>query len=298
MRFLARKARPLIKCYGGKAYLARWIVSLLPEHAVYVEPFSGGLNVLLNKPRAWAEVVCDVNASLVNLYQVVGSPVLFPLFADLVCRSGKGERGLEYNESTFLVAKLGAAALADAARRGASVDRVAWAVQYLVSRRYSCNGLGEDFAWSNRLRGGLPGDENAWLNFKADLHLLHERLCGVDVRLVDGISARNGNTVLDVVKAWGGPDAVFYCDPPYPRDTRTVKTSYADCEMTDQEHLDLLNVLVGVQARGIFLSTYWNDMYAQVLGAAGWDYTFRCMPNHSGRGASKQRRREILWFRV
>jgi DNA adenine methylase len=53
----------------GKDYLARRIVGMLPAHKTYVEPFAGGLSVLLNKPRSAQEVVGDLNADLIGFYR-------------------------------------------------------------------------------------------------------------------------------------------------------------------------------------------------------------------------------------
>lgn len=38
-----------LKWHGGKHYLAQKIIDLMPKHLHYVEPFGGGLAVLLNK---------------------------------------------------------------------------------------------------------------------------------------------------------------------------------------------------------------------------------------------------------
>ena len=40
---------PPLKWHGGKNYLARIIVEMMPSHIHYVEPFAGGLAVLLAK---------------------------------------------------------------------------------------------------------------------------------------------------------------------------------------------------------------------------------------------------------
>ena len=55
---------PLVKTHGGKWYLARRIINCFPSHRTYVEPFTGGLSVLLNKPRVADEVASDLNDSL------------------------------------------------------------------------------------------------------------------------------------------------------------------------------------------------------------------------------------------
>ncbi len=56
-----------------------------------------------------------------------------------------------------------------------STDDLARAVAFPVRNRMSRGGLGEDFAWSERLRGGRPGDLNAWETFKAALPAIVQR---------------------------------------------------------------------------------------------------------------------------
>jgi hypothetical protein len=43
------------------------------------------------------------------------------------------------------------------------------AVRFLVRNRFRRGELGKDFAWSDRLRGGQPGDRNAWETIKEEL---------------------------------------------------------------------------------------------------------------------------------
>ena len=46
----AYKIPPMpLKYHGGKRYLAKRIIALMPEHITYVEPFFGGGSVLLHK---------------------------------------------------------------------------------------------------------------------------------------------------------------------------------------------------------------------------------------------------------
>ena len=47
--------------FGGKQRIAPWIVSLLPQHDHYVEPFAGGLSVLLSKRPSRMETVNDLD---------------------------------------------------------------------------------------------------------------------------------------------------------------------------------------------------------------------------------------------
>lgn len=57
--------------YGGKFYLIRDIIPLMPSHNAYVEPFCGGGVVLMNKPKIKRELVNDLDSSLMHLYYVL-----------------------------------------------------------------------------------------------------------------------------------------------------------------------------------------------------------------------------------
>ena len=65
---------PVIRYHGGKFRLAPWIIAQMPEHVCYVEPFGGAANVLIQKPRSYAEVYNDLDGEVVNLFRVLRDP--------------------------------------------------------------------------------------------------------------------------------------------------------------------------------------------------------------------------------
>jgi DNA adenine methylase len=55
---------------GGKRRIAKQLVTLIPEHTTYVEPFAGGAQVFFQKPRSKVEVLNDLDDEIVNFLRV------------------------------------------------------------------------------------------------------------------------------------------------------------------------------------------------------------------------------------
>lgn len=259
MKAATRKLRPPIKKHGGKNYLAARIIARMPPHRVYCEPFIGGGSVLLNKPRVDREVAGDLDAGLVNLWQILAARP--ELITGALAR-------VPYEEASFR------AALSESARHNA--------VSYLVRNRFSRGGLGETFAWSERLRGGQPGDANAWDTIRAELPAIAARVKDVEFRCVDA---------LQLIREVDSSTTLHYCDPPYYHTTRTVRDAY-EFELTDAQHVDLLRTLCGCEG-AVMLSGYPSELYAAALPA--WTLETFDLPNHSSQAKTKARRTECLW---
>ena len=70
-----------LKTHGGKHYLAQKIIALMPPHTHFVEPFAGGLAVLLAKEcEGISEVVNDLDGNFTNFWQVLQDESLFAEF--------------------------------------------------------------------------------------------------------------------------------------------------------------------------------------------------------------------------
>ncbi len=63
--------KPFLKYVGGKRWLARRIIEMLPEHVCYVEPFGGMGAVLMAKKLSKVEVWNDIDHGLANVMRVV-----------------------------------------------------------------------------------------------------------------------------------------------------------------------------------------------------------------------------------
>ncbi len=61
--------RPL-SYIGGKRALAKQVISVLPKHRTYVEPFAGGAQVFFHKEPSRVEVLNDLDNEIVNFFRV------------------------------------------------------------------------------------------------------------------------------------------------------------------------------------------------------------------------------------
>ena len=273
---------PPLKWHGGKHYLAAKIVGLMPPRCKtpnaprdddagwlhYVEPFAGGLSVLLaNDPEGISEVVNDLDGDLMNFWQVLRSAEMFPRL-HLACKMTAFSEA-EFNYATSI--------------RYDDLPVVrAWA--FFVTCRQSLAGRRTSFVplSRNRTRRGMHEQASAWLATIEGLPAIHQRLR----RVVSFI-----RPALDVIRQQDGPRTLFYCDPPYLHSTRATTGEYAH-EMTEEQHLELLLALNECKGN-VMISGYRSPLYDQEL--ANWNRHDFNLPNNAASGEKKRRMTECVW---
>ncbi len=273
---------PPLKWHGGKHYLAEQIIALMPRHLLYVEPYAGGLAVLLRRdpfdsnlwleptgPRSGvSEIVNDIDKRLTTFWRVLADPSLFDQL----------KRRLEatvVNRHEW----------AEAREHVYGTDPLEDAYAFFVFCRQSMAGRMNSFApiTRKRTRRQMNEQNSAWLNAIEGLPAIHDRLKRV---LVENMPA------VDLIRREDEPTTLFYLDPPYLGETRMSRNVY-HAEMTRADHTNLLGVLHGVKGK-VILSGYPSEMYDQKL--AGWHRREIAIPNHAASGASKRKMREVLWM--
>jgi len=63
--------RPAFGSPGGEKFLSKQIVSFIPEHKIYVEPFVGGGAVFFSKKPSKIEVINDIDSGIISAYKFI-----------------------------------------------------------------------------------------------------------------------------------------------------------------------------------------------------------------------------------
>jgi DNA adenine methylase len=262
------KLRPVVKCYGGKHYLAKWIISQFPEHQIYLEPFGGAASVLLNKTPVGVEVYNDLNLRITNIFRVLQKQG-----ADFAARM----EFVPYSQKEF----------EDAGTYPPGATDLDKAVCDYIRYRQSFGGKGTTWSCTTgRPRGGKAGDVNAWLTAIDQLPEITARLMRVQFLHQPAIQA---------IRRFDSPETLIYCDPPYLPETREANSRDIYCvEMTEADHRGLADVL-NACASAVVLSGYPSALYDTLY--KNWRRVYKSIANHAAGGKTKSRKTEVLWIK-
>lgn len=262
------KHQPSFPYYGSKGYLSSWIVSNLPEHNAYVEPFAGSASVLVAKPPSRFEVINDIDGNIVNFYRVLRNNPddlisllqLTPYARDeyLYCRDSDSS----------------------------NVPEVERARRFYVRACQSYGGIGGSSGFSSgtfKKTGAKPATFKRRIDDR--LSWLADRLRNVEIQ---------NTNALKLISVWGeSPRAVLYLDPPYLGETRVSRNAYV-YEAADQEfHEKMLDAIVRIPA-AVVLSGYSSELYRSYLH--GWKKIERTVMLSSS-NKKNQDRTEVLWIK-
>lgn len=259
---------PAIRYHGGKFRLASWIISHFPEHRCYVEPFGGGASVLLKKEASEAEVYNDLDGDVVNLFRVLRNPETAQQLIDACALT-------PYSRDEFNCAYENSENLVEQARR-------------LIVR--ATMGFGSAGATKGKTGFRLDTKRNSataqriWARQPDNLAVVASRFAGV---LIENRSAIQCMRDHDTVST------LHFVDPPYVHDTRveTAKNSAYRFEMTNEEHMELLNVLKDLRG-AVIVCGYNSDLYNNAL--TGWKRVTRTTAANGFAGSVQ--RTECLWL--
>lgn len=208
---------PLAGWMGGKSLLAKTIVSRIPPHTCYVEPFAGAAWVLFSKPESRVEVINDINREVVTLYRCVQHHLeeFVRWFKWALVARDEFERLKAANPDTLT-----------------DIQRAA-RFYYLQQGCFGGRVFRPTFGYAST----RPPKLNL-LRIEEYLSAAHLRLARVYVECLP---------YAEVIRRYDGPETFFYVDPPY----WDCETYYGEGIFSREDFAALAGQLAGIRGRFI-----------------------------------------------
>jgi DNA adenine methylase len=248
--------------YGSKYNQLPWLLDLLPQTERYVEPFGGAGTVLINREPSDVETFNDLNEDVVNFFDVLRSQK-----EELLRRL----RYTPYSRQMF-----------QRACTEVSEDDVQRALFFLI-RVAQSHSAREGSSWASSVgtsRRGRSQRVSAWESREEQIAEAADRLRRVQIENRDA---------LDVIERHDHKDALFYCDPPYPPQSRESGDAYI-YEMGERDHRDLAELLRNCEGM-VAVSGYQCDLLDDLYD--GWRVYSEGEKGLAGKGTTT--REEVLY---
>ena len=259
--------QPPMPYFGGKQRVAAQLVALFPDHEHYVEPFAGGLSVLLAKRPSKLETVNDLDGDLMTFWRVLRD---HPGDLARVCALTPHSRAEH-----------------EASRGREDVDDLERARRVWVGLTQGRAGQLRRTGWRHYVDPtgtsiGMPAYLDAYVE---RMPAAARRLARVSLECLPA---------LDVIAKYGtSPSALLYVDPPYLGSTRGTASGYRYELKAETDHRELAAALHGCRA-AVVVSGYASPLYAELFD--GWHTA--AIDTYSGQGNAKDARHErteVVW---
>jgi DNA adenine methylase len=251
--------RAFLNYPGAKWGMAEQIVSMMPKHRSYLEPYFGSGAVLFNKPPSPIETVNDIDGDITNFFRVLrampnelAEAISMTPYSRDVFNDAHENKGM----SEF-----------DRAYRFAIRSRMGHGFKTYQKTGFKIDVYGRDRSYCVDCWNRMP-----------------EQLLEAAVRL-KGVQIEN-RPAVEMIKRFNHENVLIYADPPYLLSTRGGK-QYKH-EMNEQDHVDLLAALKEHKGYAI-ISGYPSELYSEML--RDWDSIERRSYNQNS-----DARTEVLWF--
>lgn len=254
----------VLKYPGSKWSMTDWIISNFPigyENMTYLEPYAGSLAIFFNKNRSQIETINDLDNNIINLFEVIREQ---PEELKRAIKYTPWARQ-EYKNSYEMTGNK----LEDARR-------------FLVRCWQAIGTKTSDITgWRNNIK---PSDTGAsrWTRLDKSIDDAAKRLQNYKNFLVQ---IENMHAVK-LIKRYNRPYVFIYCDPPYLLSTRSNRIY--KCEMTDNDHIELLQALLE-HTGPVMISGYINEIYSEML--KGWSVQTNISNCEMGKSAT-----EVIWM--
>lgn len=180
---------------GGKSKLKKKIISIMPQHKVYVEPFIGGGSVFFAKEPAELNIINDKDKDIANIFgdmKAVGEKMINKDFTPSRDKFNRLLKQTSFNNKQ---------------------DRL-YRNLYISLNSFSKNRKGYVGEKEELYRTGESGKKYKTTKWKDFLNNNNVRIFNTDYK--------------NIIKKYDSPDTLFYLDPPYSTSTKDYKENIVD----------------------------------------------------------------------
>lgn len=225
------EAKPIIRLIGSKYRMAPFIYRKFPPHSIYVEPYGGGGNFLLRKPKSPVEIFNDRDPEIIG--------TLRTLQADPRALRDRLQ-GTPYETPLF------------------GSDQVERAAAFIHQQVSGYSGIN-----ARALQVVTSGKEEVWSRWHRRVLPAHERLKDVVLTNLDALDVI---TLYHKVS-----EALIYCDPPYLGSAHLYRertNPHALLALLRQSRAKV--VLSGNEQFARHLPGWWMDTFTMKTSSSRW----------------------------
>lgn len=233
----------ILSWWGGKGSMAIRIKSIFPKHTKYVEVFGGAGHTLFQKDNSKEEVYNDIHEGLISVWNVVQDPELVDELRRRLELTPMSRREFDFCRDTWET----------------ETDPIEKARKFYVTVNQSfSSGLKNWKAYKGSV-GVAKNTSKFYATINSRFDYVHNRLQRVKIESMD---------YKDLLIKHDSEETLFYIDPPYVGETRTLQKGY-DHEMTEVSlHVELVDLLLTLKGK-VVLSGYDHSVYDKLV-ENGW----------------------------
>jgi DNA adenine methylase len=227
--------------YGGKTRMLGYILPLIPEHRIYVEPFAGGASVFFAKKPSKIEVLNDINGNIANFYEVLLTN--FDALNQMIICTLHDEFTHNKAQKIFF----------EESNTSDKLTR-AWAVFTLSLMSFGSD-LSSGWQWvKNKTDNWHPAIKIR--NKREAFKFFKNRLATVSIHNRDAI---------EIIKKRDSSEVFQYLDPPYVGARQGHYSGY-----TQEKFIELIDLLPQLKSK-FLLSSYENEYLKKMIAKYGWN---------------------------
>lgn len=258
--------------WGGKGSMAQRIMSVFPKHSKYVEVFGGGAHILYQKDKCREEVYNDIHEGLISLWRTVQNPEYSAELKRRLELTPMGRVEFDHCRDTWKEEE----------------DPIEKARKFYVTVNQSFSAGLKNWKAMKGGNGVAKNTSKFYATINARYDYVFKRLQNILIESMD---------YKELLDKHDDEGVLFYIDPPYIGETRTLQKGY-DHEMIDVTlHEELVDILLDLKGKAL-LSGYDHPVYDRLI-ENGWfkihlgDFAKSSAYNEVG--GTKTVGTEVLW---